>query len=62
MHACAPAGLNKSLRPMVRSSTVINASFPLNIAHIEVPRFRAVNEEVPASQFAFLLPTLKLHQ
>ena len=47
-------GLNKSLRPMVRSSTVINASFPLNIAHIEVPRFRAVNEEVPPSSVWFL--------
>lgn len=39
-------GLNKSLRAMARSSSVINACFPLSIAPIEVPRFRAVNEEV----------------
>ena len=43
---CASAGLNKSLRAMARASTVINACFPLNIAPIEVPRYRAVNEEV----------------
>ena len=40
------AGLNKATRPMARNSTVINACFPLNIAPIEVPRYRAVNEEV----------------
>ena len=50
------AGLNKNLRPMARSSTVINASFPLSIAHVEVPRFRAVNEEVRCS-----LPGLQVH-
>lgn len=39
-------GLNKSLRAMARASTVINTCYPLNIAPVEVPRFRAVNEEV----------------
>ncbi|EIE24624.1 DegP-type protease [Coccomyxa subellipsoidea C-169] len=40
------AGLNKSMRSMARNSTVINACFPLSIQPIEVPRYRAVNEEV----------------
>lgn len=35
------------MRSMARSSTVINACFPLAIQPIEVPRYRAVNEEVP---------------
>ena len=43
------AGLNKSMRSMARNSTVINACFPLSIQPIEVPRYRAVNEEVPLS-------------
>lgn len=34
------------MRPMARTSTVINACFPLSILPIEVPRYRAVNEEV----------------
>lgn len=34
------------MRAMARTSTVINACFPLSIAPIEVPRYRAVNEEV----------------
>lgn len=35
------------MRSMARNSTVINACFPLSIQPIEVPRYRAVNEEVP---------------
>lgn len=31
---------------MARNSGVINACFPLSIQPIEVPRYRAVNEEV----------------
>lgn len=40
------AGLNRATRAMARTSAVINACSPLAIAPIEVPRYRAVNEEV----------------
>ena len=40
------AGLNRATRAMARTSTVMNACSPLAIAPIEVPRYRAVNEEV----------------
>ena len=39
-------GLNRATRAMARTSAVINACSPLAIAPIEVPRYRAVNEEV----------------
>ena len=47
-------GLNKSLRAMARASTVINACYPLNIAPVEVPRYRAVNEEVGFADISIL--------
>jgi hypothetical protein len=39
-------GLTKGLRTMQRRSTVTNAASVVNIPAAEVPRFRAVHEEV----------------
>ena len=64
---CFLAGLNKSMRSMARNSHVINACFPLSIQPIEVPRYRAVNEEVallPHSLISAALqdaPNIHLH-
>ena len=46
MRCVCCAGLNRATRAMARTSAVINACSPLAIAPIEVPRYRAVNEEV----------------
>ncbi|WIA19090.1 hypothetical protein OEZ85_003739 [Tetradesmus obliquus] len=43
---CMLVGLTKSLRIMQRRSTVTNATVALTIPSAEVPRFRAVHEEV----------------
>lgn len=39
-------GLTESLRVMQRCSTVTNAAVSLSIAPAEIPRFRAVHEEL----------------